>query len=48
VDDGSADRSAQMIADAADMPGSHVVGVLLNETLRIGFSSSISGSRKVA
>jgi hypothetical protein len=45
-----------MIADAADMPGSHVVGVLLNrnygrittETLRIGFSSSISGSRKVA
>jgi len=30
VDDGSADRSAQMITDAADMPGSHVVGVLLN------------------
>ena len=30
VDDGSSDRSAQMIADAADMPGSHVVGVLLN------------------
>ena len=30
VDDGSADRSAQMINDAADMPGSHVVGVLLN------------------
>lgn len=30
VDDGSSDRSGEMIADAADMPGSHVVGVLLN------------------
>jgi len=30
VDDGSADRSGEMIADAADKPGSHVVGVLLN------------------
>ncbi|OQP34781.1 undecaprenyl-phosphate 4-deoxy-4-formamido-L-arabinose transferase [Pantoea latae] len=30
VDDGSADRSAELIADAAALPGSHVVGVLLN------------------
>jgi len=30
VDDGSADRSAELIADAAARPGSHVVGVLLN------------------
>lgn len=30
VDDGSSDRSGEMIADVADMPGSHVVGVLLN------------------
>lgn len=30
VDDGSSDRSAQMIGEAAAMPGSHVVGVLLN------------------
>lgn len=30
VDDGSSDRSGEMITDAADMPGSHVVGVLLN------------------
>lgn len=30
VDDGSSDRSAEMIAEAANTPGSHVVGVLLN------------------
>lgn len=30
VDDGSSDNSARMLCDAADMPGSHVVTVLLN------------------
>ncbi|HBZ15534.1 MAG TPA: undecaprenyl-phosphate 4-deoxy-4-formamido-L-arabinose transferase [Pantoea sp.] len=30
VDDGSSDRSGEMISDAATVPGSHVVGVLLN------------------
>lgn len=44
VDDGSADRSAELIADAAALPGSHVVGVLLNRNygqhsaLMAGFS----------
>jgi undecaprenyl-phosphate 4-deoxy-4-formamido-L-arabinose transferase len=30
VDDGSSDNSARMLCDAAEMPGSHVVAVLLN------------------
>lgn len=30
VDDGSADRSADIITEAASQPGSHIVGVLLN------------------
>lgn len=30
IDDGSSDNSAQMLTDAAEQPGSHVVAVLLN------------------
>ncbi len=30
IDDGSSDNSAQMLTDAAELPGSHVVAVLLN------------------